>query len=154
MREASTSRYTKFHNEIFVLDPFRAENLKCHPETQCVSVAETQCVSVSETQCVSMGVFGAFGFLWHDFGLPLAPLGSLWGVLGLPLAVLWCPFDRPGAPVGSLWGTLGCLGASSGNWTSFSELMFTVCDACAQKQASRNSHSDPAGHSGPAEVVS
>ena len=50
----------------------------------------------------------AFGFLWGDFGLPLAPfwvpLGSLW----LPLGCPWTPFGPP-------WASLGCLGARSGS---------------------------------------
>ena len=35
--------------------------------------------------------------------------GSLWGALGLPLAVLWGPFGRLGAPVGPLWASFGSL---------------------------------------------
>ena len=52
---------------------------------------------------LSLAVFGAFGVLLVVFGmtlvsfrqtfgslwLPLAPSGSLWGPLGLPLALLW-----------------------------------------------------------------
>ena len=49
--------------------------------------------------------------LWADFGLPLAPFGSLWGALGLPLAVLWGPFGEP----------LGHIGNFIENWTSFTE---------------------------------
>ncbi len=43
---------------------------------------------------------GTCGRLW-------APFGSLWGALGLPLAVLWGPFGYLGPPFGSLWGALG-----------------------------------------------
>ncbi len=43
---------------------------------------------------------GTCGRLW-------APFGSLWGTLGLPLAVLWDPFGYLGPPFGSLWGALG-----------------------------------------------
>ena len=71
-------------------------------------------------------------------GRPWASFGSLWGALGLPLAVLWGPFGRLGAPVcrlwasfGSLWGALGlslavlwgpfgCLGSPVGSlWGVF-----------------------------------
>ena len=34
------------------------------------------------------------------FGCRGAAFGSLWGALGLPLAVLWGPFGRLGAPLG------------------------------------------------------
>ena len=88
--------------------------------------------------------------LWAHFGLTFAAFGSQWGTLKLPLAVLWSPLASLWGRFGPLWGPMASLWVALGSpepshfkplevWTSFSGSMFTVCDACAQDQASQNS---------------
>ena len=52
---------------------------------------------------VPLGVAGAFGFPWADFGSPFAPLGCRFALFGMPLG----SFGPP-------WGALGCLGVPVG----------------------------------------
>ena len=81
---------------------------------------------------VVLCIWGPLGHLWSPFGSLWGGLGSLWGAIGLPLG---CPWLALGA-LGSLWVPLAPFGCP---WAPFGSSMFTVCDACAQNQASWNS---------------
>ena len=114
----------------------------------------------------------SLGCLWADIGLALAPFNpfglhlavlwapfgpfaSLWGGPGLPLAILWAHLAGLWNHFGALWEPVISLGPGPPLQTSSS--MFTVCDACAQNQASWNTPPEPresAGATGTGEVVS
>ncbi len=96
-------------------------------------------------------VVPSFVAFWVGVGLPLAPLGSLWGghwrLLGrpwLPLAPFECLWGSHCQSFGSHWGplafpgvSLGSLGAQGSIWAPFSEEMLLKYRACAQNQAAR-----------------
>ena len=96
------------------------------------------------------GLWFALGCPWAPFG---HPLGSLWlswatfslplGVLGRPLAPFWSPLGRPWDPLGCLGAPVRSLGRLWGLWLALGSSMFTVCDACAQNQASWNTPREP-----------
>ena len=70
----------------------------------------------------------AFGPTLAPFWAFGVPFGSLWGALGLPLAVLWGPCGRFGPPVGSLWGALGTCGIPLGHlWGLFGPSSGVCC---------------------------
>ena len=89
--------------------------------------------TLEKTQFFSCFVYlGPFGSPLESLWLPLDGLGFLWGAIGLPLG---CPWLALGA-LGSLWVPLAPFRCP---WAPFGSSMFTVCDACAQNQASWNS---------------